>query len=60
MSQTFSADTIDYFEENDLKDRVIEGDGDSKIILYENRKAASLLSFVYKLETISMLKKGIS
>ncbi|MBK6836178.1 MAG: SulP family inorganic anion transporter [Bacteroidetes bacterium] len=60
MAQVFSKDTIDYFEENDLKDRIIEGDGDSRVILYENRKTASLLSFVYKLETIAMLKKGIS
>jgi len=54
----FSEGIVDYFEKNDLKDRIIEGDGATKIILYENRRAASLLSFVYKLETIAMLRKG--
>ncbi len=58
-AEIFSGEMIDYLEENDLKDRIIEGDGDSKVILYENRRAASLLSFVYKLETITMFRKGI-
>jgi len=53
----FRENIIDYLEKNDLKDRIIEGDGARKIILYESRKAASLLSFVYKLETAAMLRK---
>jgi hypothetical protein len=57
MSQAFSADTIDYFEENDLKDRVIEGDGDSRVILYENRKTASLLSLFISLKPLLCLKR---
>jgi MFS superfamily sulfate permease-like transporter len=46
----FCDELIEYFEQNDIKDKVIEGDGKHKMIIYNNGKCLDTESFEKKLE----------
>lgn len=49
-TELFSDELIAYFEQNDIKDKVIEGDGQHKVIVYNNGKCLDTESFDLKLE----------
>lgn len=50
VTALFTEDMIKYFESNDPKDKIVEGDGGSKIIIYNNGKCQDVESFELKLQ----------
>jgi MFS superfamily sulfate permease-like transporter len=55
VARLLNTKLISFFETHDIRDSVIEGDGERKIIIYNNHKEPGILLFEYNLKTASAL-----
>ncbi len=56
VNTIFSEQMIEFFESHDINDIIIEGNGENKMIIYNNGRDQGLPAFEFKLEIASTLK----
>jgi MFS superfamily sulfate permease-like transporter len=58
VTAVFTPAVLDFFEEYDMKDEIVEGDGNTKLIIYNSGSNRGITSLVRKLELLAGLVKG--
>ena len=56
INSIFTEPVISFFEENDLQDNIIEGNGEKKIIIYNNGRDHVVQAVTFKLKIAAILK----
>ncbi len=58
VNELFTDDLISFFETNDLGDIIIEGNGENRIIMYNNKSEHTVKSFQFMLNSCSEFTSG--
>jgi len=60
VKRIFSDEAIEFFEQHDIKDEIIEGNNENKLIVYNNGKCHDISAVEFKLKLLSMLTVNLN